>query len=328
VSAGYDGLKAEFILWGQEALVKPITILMNRLWEGLPKSLREANVLPIPKIAAPQEPDDYRPITMVSALVKVYAYILIDRILVDLHFSKGISDSQFGFRHCRETSNAIFILTELLDNAEKEKKPIYCTFLDIAAAYDSCSHPGILWTLKEYAKVRDDTWRALERLLSGEEIRHIIGEKGAIAKVRSGVKQGDPLSPLLFDIAYQHLLSEIDKLKIGVKYKGILIAALAFADDLCILTESLEDMQTILSALERVSGKIGLKFNPKKTEVLRTGSLVNKSNSGLRLCGEEIKLSVDFKYLGATVDKEGKRSMSKERIKMMGNFNHTRAALE
>jgi hypothetical protein len=127
VSAGYDGLKAEFILWGQEALVKPITILMNRLWEeGLPKSLREANVLPIPKIAAPQELDDYRPITMASALVKVYAYILIDRILVDLHFSKGISDSQFGFRHCRETSNAIFILTELLDNAEKEKKPIYC----------------------------------------------------------------------------------------------------------------------------------------------------------------------------------------------------------
>jgi hypothetical protein len=120
-------------------------------------------------------------------------------------------------------------------------------------------------------------------------------------------------------------LSEINKLKIGIKYKGLLIAALAFADDLCILTESLEDMQTILSALERVSGKIGLKFNPKKTEVLRTGSLVNKSNSGLRLYGEEIRLSVDFKYLGATVDKEGKRSMSKERIKMMGNFNHTRA---
>jgi hypothetical protein len=96
-------------------------------------------------------------------------------------------------------------------------------------------------------------------------------KKGAIAKVRSGVKQGDPVSPLLFDIAYQHLLSETDKLKIGVKYKGLLIAALAFADDLCILTESLEDMQTILSALEREGGKIGLKFNPKK-KVLRTGS--------------------------------------------------------
>ncbi len=82
--------------------------------------------------------------------------------------------------------------------------------------------------------------------------------------LKRGVKQGDPLSPLLFNLAVDPLLYALERHGKGFDIKGASITSLAFADDLVLLSSSWHGMARNLAILEQFCEATGLKVNPKK----------------------------------------------------------------
>lgn len=83
-------------------------------------------------------------------------------------------------------------------------------------------------------------------------------------KILTGVKQGDPMSPVLFNLALDSLLCKLEQVGKGFHHGGLKITALAFADDLVLLSDSWEGMQANIRVLETFCEHTGLKTQGEK----------------------------------------------------------------
>ena len=88
-------------------------------------------------------------------------------------------------------------------------------------------------------------------------------------EVNTGLKQGDALSPMLFNLALEKTIREIQKEPTGITIGERKIQVLGFADDLYILGSSLNDTKKAAQVLEQAAGKIGLKINKEKTKIMK-----------------------------------------------------------
>ena len=119
-----------------------------------------------------------------------------------------------------------------------------------------------------------------------------------------GVKQGDCLSPLLFNLMLDELLDELPD-HIGVEIGGCKINALGFADDIILLASSKAGMKFLIQKTEEFFGLRSMKITAKKCFSLRlvqavgTKSITNDTKTNRRwtsntmLCGKGIQISWD-----------------------------------
>src|SRR6218665_46149 len=98
----------------------------------------------------------------------------------------------------------------------------------------------------------------------------IDGEYSEPGKVGRGVRQGCPLSSLLFNTYIEELVREaVEDLEEGIKVGRRWIKALRFADDQAMVAKSQKGLQTMMDRLDRTSREYGMKINIKKTKVLK-----------------------------------------------------------
>src|SRR6266536_4337737 len=96
------------------------------------------------------------------------------------------------------------------------------------------------------------------------------GEKLEPGKIGRGVRQGCPLSPMLYNIYIQELITEaLENSEDGVKVGGTLVNAVRFADDQAMVANSNAGLQRIMHSLNNTSEEYGMKINIKKTKVMR-----------------------------------------------------------
>ena len=134
-----------------------------------------------------------------------------------------------------------------------------------------------------------------------------------------GVSQGSVLSPLLFSIAINPIIHELQKHKIGVKLGDIHIPGLLFADDLVVITNSEEELRHALKVLDQWVKKKRFIFNAKKCGILvtRERSVDTSKRTGKWMLGnEEIPEVKTYKYLG--VDKEKLRTWKNHVERLVG----------
>ena len=119
----------------------------------------------------------------------------------------------------------------------------------------------------------------------------------------NGVKQGCTLSPLLFNVTLDYVMSKVSKESEGIRW-GIWgkLTDLDYADDICLLTHSTRTMQKMLERLGKESAKAGLKINVKKTKEMRI-DLTNKQPFYIH--NEIIERVTQFTYLGSIIDNTG-----------------------
>lgn len=147
------------------------------------------------------------------------------------------------------------MLHSILRTAHEEVAPLALAYLDISRAFDTISHSAVLSTTKK-AGIPQPLLRYLFHLYSTSEL--FVCETTTLCG--RGVKQGDPLSPLLFNLAVKQVLSEK-----GIKLKGEHIDALAYADDL-ILFAGTEDLQLKLEHLDIALKEMGMDLNIRKSK--------------------------------------------------------------
>lgn len=258
-SPGPDGLRLN-ILW--EIPVEVITLLCNLLLlKGpLPSLGKAGNIFTsrvafIKKVEVPTDPLEFRPIAIGNYFVRVFHRVLASRF----EASFPNHQDQVGFQNLDGIAHNVLKLHATISEARNKNENLVVASVDIRKAFDSLSHEALLGILKR--KVIPDlllnyfrSYFSSSRLQIGRDLVHPTSR---------GVKQGDPLSPWLFNIAMDQVL-EGQAYSIGV----LMLNQMAYADDLILFASSPEEMQKRIDRLLVGLGRLGIELNALKCRVL------------------------------------------------------------
>ncbi len=339
-SAGVDGVPMEFLKHavtvfcdgGREVkchvLADHITHLFNMvLRQGYPASWSTGAVVPVPKPKGSLDNrDDYRGITVGNALSKLYSMVMLQRMDKWAENNDMRAKGQAGFRHGRGTPDNAFVLNHIIEKYHARKKPVYAVFIDFRKAYD-CIDRDLLWQSLQSLGLHGHFMDSLMAMYKDVRIRVRVGGKlGDSFMSIMGVKQGDPLSPLLFGLFIDRFEKFVEDALpgMGVHVRDIMVKVLLYADDLVLLAESPSQLQCILDALQMFCKYNAMTVNIKKSE----GVIFNKqfcpcARKGVpvrvRFDGRDMEIKPMFIYLGMLFEdtcgmkKAGHRCLSKGR---------------
>lgn len=216
-----------------------------------PTSWTKGIIVPVPKKGNLNDVNNYRGITLTSIFSKLYSIILDNRLRLWADNNNLLSDYQYGFRSKRSTSDCIFVLWSIIKKViNNDKRKLYCAFVDFRKAFDVVYRNGIWLKLIRYG--------VSSRMVS--MLRKIYDVVASCVRVNSeytdffeshmGVKQGEPLSPLLFLFFINDMQQHLDSDDVdAVTIDDIRIFMLLFADDTVLFSYSADSLQTLLNNL-------------------------------------------------------------------------------
>ena len=267
-----------------------------------PQEWREAIIIPIYKKGSRTDCGNYRGISLLSVVGKIYARIVSDRLKVLTNAL--VMDEQGGFRAGRGCIDQVFAVRQVFEKVIKKDKVVYAAFVDLEKAYDSVSREKLWVALKDYG-VSGKLLVAVQSLHEDGWARvRVGGRESSRFRVKSGVRQGCPLSPWLFNIFIDRIVTEARKKFYGsVQLSTGQLEVLLFADDLVMLAETEKALQHNLQELNERLDEWGMKANWQKTRVMRVGRKHEVCN--VKVKGERVEQVKEMKYLGTMISSDG-----------------------
>ena len=145
-SCGLDNILNEF-LKASTPLVKNVMLkLFNVILNSgiFPKEWARGEIIPIFKKGEINDPQNYRGVTLVSCLGKLFTYILNERLTSWAEENSVFLENQFGFRKSKSTVDCSFILHGLVQHFLNSSTNLYCSFVDLSRAFDNVDR-NVLW---------------------------------------------------------------------------------------------------------------------------------------------------------------------------------------
>lgn len=238
----------------------------------LVQGLNAAFITLIPKQLVPESITDYRPISLIGCAYKLISKVLAARIKSVM--PKLISHNQFAFTQGRQISDCILIANEVVDLLNKRQGGGFLLKLDFAKAYDN-----VEWSfLLDIMKVMNfgDRWNLwMRNCISTASLAILVnGSPTEFFNIEKGLRQGDPLSPFLFNLVANGLSCMLNQLLEDSLFSGVKLGVslrlnhLQFADDTLLFCENDEEQLDLLcNALLSFLFASGLKINLSKTTV-------------------------------------------------------------
>ncbi|XP_064462056.1 uncharacterized protein LOC135372359 [Ornithodoros turicata] len=218
---------------------KILCLIMNNFFihKVIPPELKRSRTIFIPKKVTPRSAAEVRPITMSPVICRLYSRLLLRRLSAENSFHP----LQGCFQEDRETSTNLLALQALMKILKKQKKSLYAVSLDVRKAFDCVSHEAIV-AAAEGRDIPEHFLQVLQDLYKGCSTSFFWNGKtnGREVTVNQGIKQGDPLSPFLFNAVLDPFLQLANDSGLGVQIDRQHAAAMAFADDLLLFSSSLE----------------------------------------------------------------------------------------
>ena len=235
--------------------------------------------------------DNYRAIALNSSLCKIFDYILIN------YFSKFFesSDYQFAYKKAYSTSLCSFNVMETIQYYRSRGSRVISTLLDCSKAFDGVRFHKLFQILVDRG-LCPLVVRLLIIMYSNIEAHIKWNDKYSNKfKINNGVKQGGVLSPLLFTLYIDELISRITLAGVGCYIGKVCSAIFVYADDIILLSPTRRAMQVLLDICEQFGKDFGLTYNPAKCETIIFGDSVNMN---LTLCNSNLKIVDKAKHLG------------------------------
>ena len=284
-------------------IAEPLCFMINSFLDlgEFPNHLKQAFVVPIYKKGDIEEPKNYRPISITSALSKIFETVLKDQIVEFLNKNNLLSYSQFGFRSHFSSADALLFATETIRKQIDEKNIVAAAFLDLSKEFDSISHCILFEKLREL-NFEDKAISVIKNYITGRIQKVTLDSCNSDwIELYQGVPQGTVLGPLLFNI-YVNIMKQI----ISNQCKLV-----QYADDTMILCSD-KDENHALNKLEKDIEQLihffenhRLTINADKTEFIlfcKPSKNNDVKSYKLHVKDQIIKHSNSVKYLGIFLD--------------------------
>ena len=266
---GPDGLR--YVHWKQlDRGGFTLNAVFNAIYrlDHIPQAWGESTTILLHKKGQKSEISNWRPISLSSTIAKLYSSILANRLGRWAARNERISVAQKGFVPVDGCCEHNFALQAAITDARRSRRQCSIAWLDLTNAFGSVPHETIFTSL-QWAGLDVDAINVIRRLyaINKTNIRSHDGLTPEI-HIQAGVKQGCPLSPIIFNLTMEPIIRAIMHLGRGYNLYDSSIDVLAYADDLTLVSETPEGLQAMLDMAGRVATWAGLKFNPKKCATL------------------------------------------------------------
>lgn len=248
---------------------KVICIISNIMLSTsyVPTELRQGRTVLIDKGGTASECTNWRPITIYSIIRRIIERALDRVIRNQIQLNCNQRGFVSGIAGCHINTK---IIDAILKHATDKKRNCVVAFLDISKAFDRIGHRHIELALKEKGVSSNIRVLIMNLLSQNSIIIETNHKRSNKISINCGVPQGGPLSPILFNIAIDHIYNEICEPSFSNKYGYNLhpdldsVALTGFADDQVITGESVEKTIRTIELVSSLFGEIGLSVNPKK----------------------------------------------------------------
>ena len=305
-AVGIDCVSNEMIVSSTDTMLKVYQKLFNAILNltHYPHMWKRGIVVNLYKAGDPFDTENYRGLTINSCLAKVFNTIINNRIDKFLHENCKINKAQIGFKKKARTSDHIFVLNTLLQKYNKRGKKIYACFIDFKKAFDSVWRKALMWKILKMG-IRGNLFKLLEDMYDGgHSCIKIDDELSDIFKCETGVRQGDVLSPNLFNI----FINDLPECLITNQFTPVLgkhtVNCLMYADDLVALSLSIDALQLQLNNINEYCKEWGLDVNAAKTKVMVMAKYGHKKpNRNVTIGNQTLEWVSYYKYLGIELQK-------------------------
>jgi hypothetical protein len=315
-SAGVDEIRTEFIKNSGPGGIQWLCRIFNLAMKSsvVPADWSFGVIAPIFKKGNRKVCSNYRGISLLSVVGKVYASVLVDRVRVIVE--EVLDEAQSGFRPLRGCQDQIFCLRQAIEKLFERNIDLYLCIIDLEKAFDRVPRQKLFGVLSEYG-INGSLLGAIKSIYSGSKAAvRIDGEISEAFEVNEGVRQGCCLSPLLFIIFMDKIIKQAN-LQGNVEIGEVIMKILAYADDLTLLADNADDLQRGIDCLNVACEEYGMKISVGKTKVMHVGK--SRKEVVCSLNGEQLEQVSEFKYLGTMFSEDGKLVREFEERRRMGN---------
>ena len=307
---GLDQVLNEFIKSGSNILLLPLVKLFNKILSSgtFPDAWNISLISFLPKNNDIYDCNNYRCLSLTSCLGKLFTSLLQNRLNVYMEENNLYNKFQAGFRPGYRTTDHIYAIKTILNKyIHKNKKKVYACFVDFSKAFDTVWRSGLYQKLLHLG-IGGNFYNVVKHMYANSKFavkKNNVRSK--LGDYQKGVRQGDGLSPLLFNI----YINDIDKIfdqntSDPVVLESTQLNCLIYADDLLLLSESKEGLQSCLDSLQQYCDSWKLKLNIEKTKVMIFS--YDKADASLHkftFNGSEIEIVHKYKYLGIILHYNG-----------------------
>ena len=296
-AAGPDEITLEMVLaLGEEGIVW-LHRVMDAIWKEkrIPDDWQESILVSIFKNKVNiHECGNYRGIKFLSQIMKCFERILDSRMreIVEPH----LGEEQFGFRKGKGTTDAMFIVRQMMERKLEFQQESSWGFLDLEKAYDKINREMIPPVLRQYHVPEELITMVMALYRTPRtQVRTCFG-KTKTFEVKVGLHQGSALSPLLFII----LLDDISKrcpMERGQK--------VIYADDIVLGANTAEELQQAVEMWYNQLAVHGMRMSKVKTEVLEVSRGQTVPRLQIMVDGQQLKQTAAFRYLRSWLQERG-----------------------
>jgi hypothetical protein len=264
-----DGIVNELLKYSGEQLKEILRTFFNWIREAemIDPLWAKSLVVNLFKGGDAADPGNYRGISLMSCLGKLYLSLWAARVTAYVDKEQRIRPEQGGFMPGRMTVDLVYALMDKLRRRKKRAIDSYLLFVDFKKAFDTVWRKGLfkrLWDLG----IKGKAWRIFRSLYAQTTSRVLVdGQTTREMEDEMGVQQGSPLSPVLFNIFIDELARRMAEALGITDLEGVNeIRQLLYADDIVFIADSAEQLQTMANVLAKFCEDYRLEINLKKNK--------------------------------------------------------------
>ena len=313
---GWDGIHANNFKFAGPVFINIFAKFLNKLLSHsfVPKIMLQGQIRPIIKNNAMSKSDssNYRPVMNSGMGLKIFEYTIMPFLTKALK----LSNCQFGFRQDTSCISAITVVKETIFRYNSENSNVHAALIDCSKAFDKINK-NILFNLLENSGLDRMIVRVIRCMYCNTYVNTCFnGCDSEPWKTENGTRQGGIISPILFSYYINQVIEEISNMKVGCSLFGYKTGIICYADDILLLSPSINGLQSMLNVLSTRLRSLCLTVNPLKSNFIIFKRARYTGGAGLSVFLDNIALEQvnHCKYLGVILSGNGDLGLDVDRV--------------